>query len=623
MLPLLLFLLVTLSNASKPVVRLGAHIPAASKLLSIPTKTLTMELDQQLNAGANHTSVGFHIIVYLANGPVNVGVKFEKCGETCSNENTNEEIYSTENLSNDANIESEEVIPGGHLWSIKYSAPVGESYTHIRTTVIPQDCFNTQCQMHEESILCPLGQIPKDNNVCVPCAPGEKQYGLQCNTCDVDTTSAKGSTSCDITVAENSCETTDKSLFGTRSDIADAVQTNLQTNVASLKQGTSIIDTFNAVRDNSRNGATAANGSVDEGKFLLIFSNAKRVLWTNYLKMSGKYLHDLDLFMNAEDIPMNGALKTFLEERVGTLANVKVRQRGAQSDNDRTDDTCDGDIGYLNGVLEINQALPDNAVAVICRHGTKLAKSNLTEVNCDTGVEKVETQCWTGSAWSAAETRVTYDTYTCGDHDFFVHSHGTQNNASNCEYEIFQDNNGLNTNQDGCICGDENGEHDICSAITTGLFCNRNSYDCHFTCIAEFVEMQTTRGNVQVRNLKEGDVIKMPNSKTTIIRDIKKQKVPTHALHEVNCNGAVSHLTGNHAYQCNGDWHHPKERGRRLKSSEPTHVYSIRTQDYCNDRLLTSTGIEVEGWDGLEATEYRHHYYENGRRLRCTNVYWE
>ena len=243
-------------------------------------------------------------------------------------------------------------------------------------------------------------------------------------------------------------------------------------------------------------------------------------------------------------------------------------------------------------------------------------------MNCSTGIETVQTQCWNGGAWDTAVERKTYDTYVCGDNDFFVHSHGASANSSNCEYQIYEDNDGNNTNAEGCVCGDDS-THDICVGATNGLFCNREKSECAWTCIAEFVEMQTTRGNVQVNSLKIGDVIKMPGGKTTIIRDIEKEKVPLHAIHEVNCNGAVSHLTGNHAYKCDNKWYHPKETGRRLTSSEPTQVYSIRTQNYCNDKLLTSTGLEIESWDGQGPNAFRSHYYENGRRLKCQNYYWE
>ena len=143
-----------------------------------------------------------------------------------------------------------------------------------------------------------------------------------------------------------------------------------------------------------------------------------------------------------------------------------------------------------------------------------------------------------------------------------------------------------------------------------------------WTCIAEYQKMQTSEGHLRVDQLKTGDRIKMANGKYTTVQKIKKKAAPRHALHEVECNGATAHLTDNHVYRCNNRWHHPKNRGRRLSESDETiDVYSIQTENHCKDRLLTSSGLEIEPWDGREAGADRPYFYdETGYRRNCMTV---
>ena len=43
------------------------------------------------------------------------------------------------------------------------------------------------------------------------------------------------------------------------------------------------------------------------------------------------------------------------------------------------------------------------------------------------------------------------------------------------------------------------------------------------------------------------------------------------------------------------------------------------TDNYCEDRIILESGLEVETWDGRGVNEWRPHSYKNGRRLRCTS----
>jgi hypothetical protein len=168
----------------------------------------------------------------------------------------------------------------------------------------------------------------------------------------------------------------------------------------------------------------------------------------------------------------------------------------------------------------------------------------------------------------------------------------------------------------GCDCGT-----DQCfgnSLGGNGPYCDLSTSDCKWTCIAEYQKLQTSEGHVSVNKLKVGDKIKMPNGKYTVIREIMKEAAPRNILHEVECDGATAHLTDNHAYRCNDKWHHPKNRGRRLVESDKTiDVYSVKTENHCEDRLLTSSGLIIESWDGREANAARPHHYVNGHRMDC------
>lgn len=157
------------------------------------------------------------------------------------------------------------------------------------------------------------------------------------------------------------------------------------------------------------------------------------------------------------------------------------------------------------------------------------------------------------------------------------------------------------------------------SMLGNGPYCNLLANDCRWTCIAEYQQMQTSEGHVAVKQLKVGDKIKMANGKYTTVKKITKEAAPRNILHEVECEGATAHLTENHAYRCNDRWHHPKNRGRRLAESDKTvDVYSIKTDNHCKDRLLTSTGLEIEPWDGRGPDAVRPYFYdETGFRRNC------
>ena len=326
---------------------------------------------------------------------------------------------------------------------------------------------------------------------------------------------------------------------------------------------------------------------------------------------------NLPLGVNPNDIQMdvsladaNLAINATIHRDFPQFVSQNVRWIGA-TPNDH--DTCDADVSQYMGIVEVLMDIDANPYAVLCRGSTKIVKVNMTAYNATTSIETVETRCWNGtiSDWGDPTIRQTGDIYNCNGEYLFVGSTGIVNTQT-C----------LNTNSSapnalaGCYCGT-----DQCfgnSLAGNGPYCDLSTNDCKWTCIAEYQKLQTSEGHVPVEKLKVGDKIKMPNGKYTVIREIIKEAAPRNILHEVECDGATAHLTDNHAYRCNDKWHHPKNRGRRLAESDKTiDVYSVKTENHCEDRLLTSSGLVIESWDGREANAARPHHYVNGRRMDC------
>ena len=559
------------------------------------------DLSSQLNAGKEHSNgIGFHVIVNLIN-PVGTAITFEDCGVDCSDTTSNVQIFHSPDVTKetDPNFELNAISLGlsgvsstVHLYEIKYKS--GHAHHHIRAIITPPGCSSSACEIIEESILCDLGTVP-GNGQCDTCSTGHFQQGITCAACASGKTSAPKAISCDI--HSNSQNTFDK--------LSDTIQEQIQQTVRSMQTVNTLAEAEKALRDM----VTLVKGQNTAQSRILVMGNALSSIFRNL--PPGVRPNDIQIDVPRTDAELPGAVDTFIQQDFPQYTSQNVRWVGAQTGNH---DSCDLDIHQYMGVMEVLIDIDVNPYAVLCRGSTKIVKVHMTGYDATTGTETVETRCWNGTTWGAPTTRQSGAIYYCNNEYLFVGSAGAINNQTNaCPNTDFSAPNTLV----GCDCGTEQcfGNSDA----GNGPYCDLANNDCKWTCIAEYQKMQTSKGHVAVNQLKVGDKIKMSNGKYTTVRQITNSAAPRRILHEVECNGATAHLTENHAYRCNDRWHHPKNRGRRLADSdEMIDVYSIKTENHCKDRLLTSSGLEIEPWDGREADAVRPHFYdETGFRRNC------
>ena len=137
-------------------------------------------------------------------------------------------------------------------------------------------------------------------------------------------------------------------------------------------------------------------------------------------------------------------------------------------------------------------------------------------------------------------------------------------------------------------------------------------------CIEVGQRVQLSDGtHKNVEHLVPGDMLRTPSGFTKV-RSTRRGARHLSTVHDVSCNGMTGSMTGEHAYQCDGEWRLPKETHGARSLQGTTEVVAIETDNYCEDRMLLESGLEVETWDGRGVGEWRPHAYENGRRLRCT-----
>lgn len=564
------------------------------------------DLSSQLNAGKEHSNgIGFHVIVNLIN-PVGTAITFEDCGVDCSNTTSNYVIFHSPDVTTetDSNFTLNQISLGlssstVHLYEIKYKS--GHAHHHIRAIITPPGCSSSTCKIIEESILCDLGTVP-GNGQCDTCSTGHFQQGITCAACASGKTSAPKAISCDVF---------SNSAFDA---LSDTIQEQIQQSVRSMQTVNTLAEAEKALRDmivlvKQQNTAQSR---------IFVMGNAMSSIFRNL--PSGVRPNDIQMDVSLSDAQLPSAVNTFVQQDFPQYINQNVRWVGAKTGDH---DTCDLDIHQYMGVMEVLIDVDVNPYAVLCRGSTKIVKVHMTHYNASTGIETVETRCWNGVSWDSAVTRQTGSIYYCNGEYLFVGSAGAINNQTNaCTNTDFSAPNTLV----GCVCGTEQ-----CFGNTVagnGPYCDLANNDCKWTCIAEYQKMQTSDGHVAVNQLKVGDKIKLSNGKYTVVQQIVKEAAPRDILHEVECNGATAHLTENHAYRCNNRWYHPKNRGRRLaETGEMIDVYSIKTENHCKDRLLTSSGLEIEPWDGREADAVRPYFYdETGFRRNCmrfdSNIGW-
>lgn len=555
------------------------------------------DLSSQLNAGKDHSNgIGFHVIVNLMNAN-GTAITFEDCGVDCSNTTSNYVIFRSADVTTETNasFDFDPITISGlaqniHLYEIKYKS--GHAHHHIRAIITPPGCSTPACKFIEESILCDLGTVPTVGQ-CTTCATGHYQNGIACAACAGGRTAAPKAISCDV-------KSNTKRTFDT---LSDTIQDEVQQLVRTMTVINTVTEAENALRDM----LDIVKRENTAQRRIFVMGNVMSSIFKNL--PSGVRPNDIQMDVTLTDAQLPTTVSTFVQQDFPQYTSQKVRWVGAKTGNH---DTCDLDIRKYMGVMEVLIDVDVNPYAVLCRGSTKIVKVYMKAYNGSTGIETVETRCWNGAAWDSPTTRQTGDIYSCNNEYLFVGSAGAINNGTLCPITDASAPNSLV----GCDCGTEQ-----CFGNTltgNGPYCDLNVNDCKWTCIAEYQQMQTSKGHVAVNQLKVGDKIKIPNGKYTVVREIIKEAAPRNILHEVECDGATAHLTDNHAYRCNDKWHHPKNRGRRLADSDETvDVYSIKTENHCRDRLLTSSGLEIEPWDGRDADAMRPHSYVEGRRINC------
>lgn len=552
------------------------------------------DLSSQLNAGANHSNViGFHVIVSLPGGVVGTSIKFEDCGADCSTQNTL--IKYIPDISTEpkgAFDWSDFQFSNIKLYQIKYKS--GQEHTHIKATIRPNDCQSPACEIVEESYLCPLGEEPTPSGGCQACSSGTFQSGVTCSACSTGVTAAKESISCDV-------KTNQAATFA---QMTDAVQKNVQQMVRRMQA----TQTITSVENEFSNMITEAKTLTVYGQRIILMGNIMATLFSNLPQTVQP--NDIQMSVGFDDATLTSSIKTDIQTNYPYLATLNVRWAGAKPG---VHTTCDLDANDYQGVAEVLMSEAIAPMAILCRGTQKIVRVKVTGYVASTGVESVTTECWTGSGWDTPVNRVKGDLYTCNGEYLFINSAGIVNpGCTNIDVSAPNINS-----VSKCDCGSDQCDWSVPSG--NGPYCEASSSTCLWSCIAEYVPLKTARGHVRVDELKVGDSLETADGELTKITDIRVDSVPRNALHEVECDGASAHLTDNHVYQCAGKWHHPNVRNKRrlAESDKPVDVYSILTENYCQDNLVTASGLIIESWDGREPDAMRPHRYEEGRRLDC------
>ena len=137
-------------------------------------------------------------------------------------------------------------------------------------------------------------------------------------------------------------------------------------------------------------------------------------------------------------------------------------------------------------------------------------------------------------------------------------------------------------------------------------------------CIAHGQKIHLADGTLKaVEHVIPGDVVRTPLG-SSIVQNVKYGRRLQHHMRRVSCGDATATITHDHAYYCENKWTQPQRLPFEVGFAMFTQpVVAIETENYCQDRLIMESGMEVETWDGRALESWRPHSYKNGERQHC------
>lgn len=147
-------------------------------------------------------------------------------------------------------------------------------------------------------------------------------------------------------------------------------------------------------------------------------------------------------------------------------------------------------------------------------------------------------------------------------------------------------------------------------------------------CIDGQTDLVAPEGPIKAHAVQPGDVLTTPRGSTRVrrVRAYNQTHYPVHIEPGAcDANREPVIVTEDHAVWCDGRWYAAAEIGTYSATPSQRQYVAIETEDYCGDRLLTSAGVALEGWDGRDKYNWRPHGYDAGKRVRCANrgTWWE
>ena len=302
----------------------------------------------------------------------------------------------------------------------------------------------------------------------------------------------------------------------------------------------------------------------------------------------------------------------------------------------RTDTTpptqCNGEYVEIGDIQpgEYHESVQDDVgqIALNCWDGNMLAYTELTSVGDENTDDQYDVYCYENGIWlQQTGPFVEGDSYTCDGaseeryrtYEHIIGSNGGGSPGDGCTDPEASNYNASATVDDGSCEYDDNtrAPGETCAETvdcTGGEACTAGVCECIEA--GQRVKMHDGT-HKHVEALVPGDILLTPHG-TTTVRSTRRGQRHLSAVHDVTCGSMTGAITGNHAYHCEGEWRLPQDTHASRELQGTTEVVAIETTDYCQDRILLESGLEVETWDGRGINEYRSHTYENGRRLRCT-----
>lgn len=240
-----------------------------------------------------------------------------------------------------------------------------------------------------------------------------------------------------------------------------------------------------------------------------------------------------------------------------------------------------------------------NDTSIKCLDNTLETKLTLTS----TGPDVFKAECYDGSNWNVVNAALSHhETYTCNGRTHLVLSDTWA--SAGCE---------SNQYFDGTLCVD----HTTCGSIGVRTPGNE-THDTVCECVEVGQRVLMHDGtHKNVEHLVPGDILRTPTG-TTTVRSTRRGGRHLSFVHDVECADKKGSITNNHAYHCEGEWRLPKDTHAPRALQGITEVVAVETDNYCEDRMILESGLEIETWDGRGVNEWRPHTFDNGRRLRCT-----